>query len=96
MLLKVKKKKKKKKNKKRKVRLGSTKLRIYKFLLNVYEYLKKNVTFIPFQSRTILLSHMRSSTSSFGWKLYDKDFEGYLLQSRYLKSLGRCYKPCGR
>ena len=80
----------------RKVRLGSTKLRIYKFLLNIYEYLNKNVTFIPFQSRTILVLHMRSSTSSFAWKLDGKDFEGYLLQSRYLKSLGRCFGPCGR
>ena len=49
-----------------------------------------SITFVPFQSRSMLLQHMCSSINSFGWKLAGKDFEGYSLQSRNTKSSGRC------
>ena len=60
--------------------LGSTNHRIYCFLFNELDYLKNNLTFIPFQSFSILLWHMQSSISSYDWKLDGKDLEGFPLQ----------------
>ena len=70
-------------------------VRIISFIVSIYCNLKKQsfrriLTFIPLQSCSILLCCKQSWTSSTSWKLDCKYFDGYKIQSRILKSLGRC------